>query len=205
LEKSVKNDTSKDTLLTRAGVYQLLARAFYPPEAGIAEKLWSQAISQWNQNETKIVNLVPVELRLEYNRLFVGPNALPCPPYESVYRRDRPEAERGMLMGPSVLDVKRRYSEAGLVINKDFSDLPDHVAVELEFMCFLCTKEESASSDVDADIWKARQEEFCKLHLNPWIGEFTDSVLKSTKSPFYRASALFLKEWIEEEGEAFRK
>jgi TorA maturation chaperone TorD len=36
-----------------------------------------------------------------------------------------------------------------------------------------------------------------------WIGEFSDRLLKNSKSPFYRALALFLKDWFEEEGDAF--
>ncbi len=145
-----------------------------------------------------------VELRLEYNRLFVGPGALACPPYESVYRRDRPESERGMLMGPSVIDVKHRYNEAGLQISKNFSDLPDHVAVELEFMCFLCAKEaEAAALGADKAIWRNRQAEFWKFHLNTWIGEFSDRLLKNAKSPFYKALGMFLKDWFEEEGVTF--
>ena len=187
----------------RAEMYQILATAFYPPVQGVAEKIWAEAISNWNP-DTGNIELNPLGLRLEYNRLFVGPGALACPPYESVYRRDRPESERGMLMGPSVIDVKNRYSEAGLQINKDFSDLPDHVAVELEFMCFLCAKEaEAASSGVDEEIWKRRQAEFWKFHLNTWIVEFSDRLSKNTKSPFYKASAMFLKEWFEEEGDSF--
>ena len=163
------------------------------------KRFWAKAISNWNSDAGSI-ELNPLELRLEYNRLFVGPGAPACPPYESVYRRDRPESERGMLMGPSVIDVKKRYSEAGLQINKDFSDLPDHVAVELEFMCFLCAKE--AEAGADEEIWKRRQTEFWKFHLNTWIGEFSDRLFKNTKSPFYKASVMFLKEWFEEEGDA---
>jgi putative dimethyl sulfoxide reductase chaperone len=190
----------------RAEIYQILATAFYPPVQGTAEKLWSLALSQWKPEGTVPPELDFTELRLEYNRLFVGPGALACPPYESVYRRDRPESERGMLMGPSAIDVKRRYSEAGLQFNKSFSDLPDHIAVELEFMCFLCAKEaEAAVSSAVETTLKTRQTEFWKIHLNPWIGEFSDRLLKNSRSPFYKASALFLNEWIEEEGTALNR
>jgi len=100
--------------------------------------------------------------------------------------------------------VKKRYSEAGLQISKSFSDLPDHVAVELEFMCYLCAKEADAvASSADEAIWRKREAEFWKFHLNMWIGEFSDRLLKNSKSPFYRALALFLKDWFEEEGDAF--
>ncbi|MGA2875292.1 MAG: molecular chaperone TorD family protein [Nitrososphaerales archaeon] len=202
--RAANSDEPRIIAKKRAEIYQILATAFYPPVEEIAERLWTHAISQWKPEEVKTVVLNPVELRLEYNRLFVGPGALACPPYESVYRRDRPESERGMLMGPSVIDVKKRYSEAGLQISKSFSDLPDHVAVELEFMCYLCAKEADAvASGADEAIWRKREAEFWKFHLNMWIGEFSDRLLKNSKSPFYRALALFLKDWFEEEGDAF--
>ena len=44
-------------------------------------------------------------------------------------------------MGPSTADVRHRYAEAGLVMPKNFTDLPDHIAVEMEFMHFLCAEE----------------------------------------------------------------
>lgn len=200
LEPSTISD-SNDHTERRASIYQILATAFYPPEKETSEHLWTNAISQWWQEKVDPVTLELIKLRLEYNRLFVGPRAPLCPPYESVYRRDRPASEYGMLMGPSVLDVKRRYAEAGLVISKNFDDLPDHVAVELEFMCFLCKKEvEFSSSEDNGVVWRERQSEFWKLHLKPWIGEFSDRLQKSTAFPFYKALATFLKDWIEEEG-----
>jgi TorA maturation chaperone TorD len=104
-------------------------------------------------------------------------------------------------MGPSTIDVKRRYNEAGLDIRKNFSDLPDHVSVELEFMSYLCDKEEKAGSDEDAELWRKRQGEFWKNHLDPWITEFSNKILQSSRSSYYSALALFLKDWIKEEGE----
>jgi TorA maturation chaperone TorD len=196
-----ENNSSGQELLTRAQVYKLLATGFYPPEAKISEKLWSDVISNWYQGSSTMTKLDPLEIRLEYNRLFVGPKAPPCPPYESVHRKDRRESERGMLMGPSVLDVKRRYSEAGLEISKNFSDLPDHIAVEFEFMSFLCNKEETAISVENADFWRAKQTEFWRIHLVPWVSEFSNLVQKNSKSPFYNALSSFLKEWIAEEEE----
>jgi putative dimethyl sulfoxide reductase chaperone len=188
----------------REEIYQILATSFYPPVKGVTDKLWKNAISKWNPEGGEAIELNPLDLRLEYNRLFVGPGTLACPPYESVYRRDRPESERGMLMSTSVIDVKKRYGEAGIGISGNFSDLLDHIAVELEFMCFLCAKEvEARTSGGDDDIWKRRQAEFWKFHLNPWIGEFSESLLKNAKSPFYKAAAALLKEWFEVEGEAF--
>lgn len=198
-----KNDSADPAARKRADLYRILSESFYPPKSEVAEKLWVLAISKWAADSSEKFEPNSVELRLEYNRLFVGPNALPCPPYESVYRKERVDSEIGMLMGPTVLDVKKRYNEAGLEIAKSFTDLPDHIAIELEFMCFLCTKEsESVASGADESIWRHRQEEFCKLHLEPWIEEFSSRVINNTRSAYYRAAAELLRDWIQEEGEA---
>lgn len=205
----MRQDFPEPTALQRSGLYKILASAFYPPQAGLWEEIWNNAISKWSSEQNKTgTELNLEEIRLEYNRLFVGPNALPCPPYESVYRRDRPASELGMLMGPSVLDVKKRYGEAGLQIAQNFPDLPDHVSVEMEFMSYLCSKEADAICSQEEDettTWRSRQAEFWRIHLEPWIPQFSKAVLSNSRSIFYRAAATFLKDWIEDEGEFFKQ
>ncbi len=202
-----QDSPESSTALQRSGLYKILAAAFYPPQVGLLEEIWNNAISKWSsdQNETEgELNLV--EIRLEYNRLFVGPNALPCPPYESVYRRDRAPSDLGMLMGPSVLDIKKRYGEAGLQISQNFPDLPDHVSVEMEFMSYLCAKEADVlSRHEDVTIWRGRQAEFWRIHLEPWIPQFSQAVLSNSRSNFYKVAAIFLKDWIQDEGEFFKE
>lgn len=182
-ELKVQNGSS------RAVTYKLLSLAFYKPS--------SDTMSLWKAIDDQTDESVQ-ELEQEYNRLFVGPGHVHCPPYESVYRRDRPEVEMGLVMGPSVIDVKRRYSEAGLVVSKDFKDLPDHIAVELEFMYFLCTNEARDVKEA-TEIWRERQSEFLVSHLLPWVSTFAEAVLINTTSPFYRAATNLLKEFLEDE------
>ena len=185
--------------LERAVLYQMLSIAFYPPKPE-AQEFWSKVLSKFADGEKS--GSIPVDyidLSVEYNRLFVGPGKLPCPPYESVYRTDRDAGEIGTLMGPSVWDVKNRYAEAGLEISKDFRDYPDHVAVELEFMHFLCSREATAALSEDKENWRRREKEFLEIHLKSWAGVFSDKVLKSTDSQFYKTAASFLKEHIDDE------
>jgi len=140
-----------------------------------------------------------MDLELEYNRLFVGPGRLPCPPYESVLRKDRPESETGLVMGPSTHDVIRRYREAGFSVDSSFKDLPDHVQVELMFMHLLCERE--VASPVDAEIWSTRRVEFVERHLLPWIPYFADAVEQKTRSPFYKSAARLLQVFINKEAQ----
>ena len=119
-------NVEEDIASLRASLYQMLSIAFYPPKSGVL-RFWNEALSNFVNEGTSgegAAPAVPLELRVEYNRLFVGPGKLPCPPYESVYRTDRVEGEIGTLMGPSALDVKNRYAEAGLEISKKLQGLP---------------------------------------------------------------------------------
>ena len=177
----------------------MLSIAFYPPREDKVLEFWDKVLSKFAEENEKesAKQLNALDLKIEYNRLFVGPNKLPCPPYESVYRTDREGGEMGTLMGPSAWDVKNRYAEAGLEISGGFNDYPDHVAVELEFMHFLCSKESFEKEKREE--WQRREKEFLELHIRFWAQVFSEKVLKSTDSPFYRTAAAFLKEHIDDE------
>ncbi len=196
----------------RANVYGILALAFSPPkkESGklyeailqAHQSLGANDRSIGNENSTQDLSVAP--LSKEYLRLFVGPGRVPCPPYESVHRQDRPILEKGLVMGPSTADVRHRYAEAGLVMPKNFTDLPDHIAVEMEFMHFLCAeelKDIGQGNSEESTRRKKMEQEFLKEHLEPWVERFADCVLKSTNSSFYRSAAELLKAFVKNESE----
>jgi putative dimethyl sulfoxide reductase chaperone len=195
---------NKEDSQARAAVYRVLALSFYPPTAE-TNQIW-HALNQLklgheeSKQPLKSNASFDVEaLSFEYNRLFVGPERLPCPPYESVHRKDRSELEMGMVLGPSVLDVKRRYAEAGLEISKTFKDLPDHIAVELEFMHYLCSKELETENPEVCEKLRRIQAEFFRLHLLPWASSFADKIADNTASPFYGKVAFLLMEFMNDE------
>jgi nitrate reductase assembly molybdenum cofactor insertion protein NarJ len=88
--------------------------------------------------------LEPATVQEQYVHIFMAnPHYAPCLPYESVYA----EAE-----GPSgwtAVELERVYAAAGLALASSLREAPDHAAVELEFMSFLCKQEACA--------WEARQ------------------------------------------------
>ena len=123
------------------------------------------------------------ELRVEYTRLFIGPAGPPCPPYESVYRDGEDDAEFGPVEGPSTVAVRRWYREFGVQPAPDHSDLPDHIATELEFAAAL------------ADEGRAdRLDQFLDEHLRVWTDEFLAVVEAETHTAFYAALARTTRE-----------
>lgn len=134
------------------------------------------------------------ELTVEYARLFVGPFELKAPPYGSVYldggRR---------VMGDSTMEVVRIYEKAGLAMDKDFKELPDHIAVELEFMYYLIYKEVEALEKLEKDKALALEEtrnHFFNRFLSLWVPSFCQKMKESTNNLFYIALADCLSTFI---------
>ena len=194
-----------NTVNFRVLKYKALSLCFFPPTQESKSLLnvldvfldSDESLNQDTKSTETPFDLAKLEY--EYNRLFVGPGRLKCPPYESVHRKDRPEFELGLVLGPSTNDVKKQYQESGLDISKSFRDLPDHIAVELEFMYYLCLNETKATDNYEADVWRERQRRFVHSHLSTWADTFANLVLPNTSSPLYRSGAKLLKEFIDEE------
>lgn len=116
------------------------------------------------------------EIEEEYVRLFlVKPIA---PPYESFYLD--PD---GQARGWMAVQIEREYRDAGLILSPDQKKLPDHVAVELEFMAFLCGQQAQALEEDATDeglTLKERQRTFMAQHLGRWFPRFARQVREAT-------------------------
>lgn len=191
----------------RGRMYGALSLAFYPPTP-IADRLQhdvallSGALAPSGSTKVEEPEAAPgFDLRgleSEYNRLFVGPGHVVSPPYESVYATAEREGEQGLVLGTVTLAVQARYREAGLALAEGFNDLPDHVAVELEFMKYMCDRE-AETAGAERTGWQIRQSAFINSHLGLWVPRFADSVVKNSVLPYYRAAARLLRGFVEEE------
>jgi TorA maturation chaperone TorD len=123
-------------------------------------------------------------LAVEYARLFVGPRRVLAPPYGSVWLE-----EGRRVMGDSTLDALQAYRNAGLRLEADFTELPDHVAVELEFLYYLTAAAlaaEAAGRAEEAAGRRAAREAFLDRHLRRWAPPFCARIAEGTGHPFYR-------------------
>ena len=140
----------------RGDCYKMLAVCFYPPERKILleEDLLGdlsaslgqacpEAQPRAEEMEKTIRQIGDEELAVDHARLFVGPFGLKAPPYGSLYLDGD-----GKVMGNSTMRVIQIYEEEGLEIDAEFTELPDHVAVELEFMYYLAHR---AAREFEAD------------------------------------------------------
>jgi TorA maturation chaperone TorD len=88
--------------------------------------------------------------------------------------------------------VQALYAEGGFEIDENFRELPDHVAVELEFLYLLIYEENEARRNGDAaalaKILDLRKR-FLATHLGRWVGPFTAAVATGAQCNFYRELA----------------
>lgn len=126
-------------------------------------------------------------LLVDYTRLFLGPPEALAKPYGSYWLGAEPA-----LMQESTLAVMELYREGGFEVDEEFMELPDHIAVELEFLYLLVFKQNEAAraglSDVRAD-WTKLQGMFLAEHLGKWVTPFAAAVSAGAQTPFYRELA----------------
>ena len=125
-------------------------------------------------------------LLVDYTRLFLGPIDALAKPYGSSWQPAEPAEDNPP---PAILAL---YSEGGFDIDDDFRELPDHVAVELEFMYLLTfnmNRAQAANKNEAADAIEALKQRFLAEHLGAWVNPFTAAVKGSAETVFYRELA----------------
>ncbi|GAB4178666.1 MAG: hypothetical protein Kow00108_14480 [Calditrichia bacterium] len=116
------------------------------------------------------------DFKLAYATLFLGPFKIMAPPYASFYLE--PDHK---LMGQVSDYVANSYAEAGLIPGTGPRELPDHVALEWEFIYFLLHQYFNTGDKK----WLQRKEQFIQNHMAHWIPMFADAVRKASVHPFY--------------------
>ena len=133
-------------------------------------------------------------LLVDYTRLFLGPVQALANPYGSSWLTTSAQTEEN----PS-LAVLELYSAGGFDLSDDFMDLPDHVAVELEFLYLLEFRRNEAGkaglADELPDI-KNLERQFLFNHLGAWIGAFAAAVKANAETTFYRELADITERFI---------
>ena len=195
-------NTTEQTVHSRIkeNCFRLLSACFYEPQKKLfleenlfgnlteyLKQVCPDAVRFSSNMESSIHNYTNEDLSVEYARLFVGPFELLAPPYGSVYLDDG-----GRVMGDSTMKVIEAYQKEGLSKNDDFKDLPDHIAVEMEFMSYLIFKEREALEKSDPDAAKEyadKREDFLNNSIRPWVPQFCSRIKQGTENGFYQSLA----------------
>jgi TorA maturation chaperone TorD len=126
----------------------------------------------------------PAALRRDYQRLFVGPNSLLAPPYESVYR----SVER-LLFDTATFEVRAEYLSSGLQAPGLNCEPDDHLGLEFSFLSLVCARALDALESANQALLDEAlgvQRRFLKEHLLCWGPECLGMVENSADTAFYR-------------------
>jgi TorA maturation chaperone TorD len=183
-----------ETSLARASLYNFLAAAFGDPPTA---DLLAAAVEMLPD-----LPLAPLyKLHMAYTRLLVGPGKGYAPPYASVYLHPAANS-KPQLWGPEAIKVEAIYRECGLEVAGSQPRLPDHLALELQFMQHLCAREANVIARGRADeagAWRDLQQVFLRDHLWPWLPRFVGRLSEVKAHSFYLALANFMLEFIRSE------
>jgi len=163
-----------------------LSGAFSDMDVELGEKFYSDPESE-----------VEEELALEFARLFIGPGPH-ISAHESIFAEIDGDA-RG-LWGKTTVAVKTFIETTGLDYDPEFTGIPDHVSVELEFMQKLSGWEADKWAQEDrqsAEYCQTVQRLFLERHLLRWLSQFCDAVMTQAEMPFYRSMAELTRNYME--------
>ncbi len=138
------------------------------------------------------------ELACEYSRLFIGPGKH-ISPHESVHHK-LDGGDWGKLWGASTVAVQNFIKSAGMAYLDDFKGVPDHIAVEFEFMKQLTFQEKEAHENNNEEqtiYFLSMEQKFLQEHIGTWVPQFCEKVLETVEHPFYKKIVLLTKEFIE--------
>ncbi len=206
------SDFDPDRASAREDLCRFLAACYYEPGPEFAEeKLFDSMLAAASRlhpeladHARKLAQAFAAQdlqaLLVDYTRLFMGPMEALAKPYGSSWLNA--PAPTGDNPPPAVLEL---YSEGGFEIDPEFMELPDHVAVELEFLYLLVFTENRAASVGDADALTATQslrQRFLAEHLGAWIEPFTAALADGAGTAFYRELALLTERFVRMESGA---
>lgn len=201
-----------ETANERSNIYGLLAIIFFKEPTGtilrqIRNPKFLEVLSDLeirleddflSRPEEKLIE----DLSIEYTRLFLGPGKH-ISPHESVHH-ERDDSDWGRLWGKATVEVKKFIEASGLEYKSEYSGLPDHISVELEFMHEVIKREAQAWKDKDRDgaLYCLKiEKKFIEEHLIKWIPFFCDKIITEGELSFYREMAKLTKKFIEFERE----
>ncbi|WP_296492422.1 molecular chaperone TorD family protein [Rhodoferax sp.] len=200
------SDYVPDEATARADLCRFLSACYYEPAPEFAEeKLFDSLLTAARQvhpdlteQARKLGEAFALQdlqtLLVDYTRLFIGPMHALAPPYGSTWLNTPAPAEGNP--PPAVLDL---YSEGGFDIDADFRELPDHVAVELEFLYLLTfniNRADAAADPAGSAATMALRGRFLHEHLGAWIGSFAAAVKAGADTVFYRELADFTEQYV---------
>lgn len=129
------------------------------------------------------------ELEFAFNRLFVGPDVVPAPPYASVYLDAEP-----LLMGKSTTAMRELLNSLGLTMAHS-GQPEDHLACELEVWLVLVRLLETAPVEAREDV-RAALDWLTRDHMARWLPPFLRLARAAAPPPALVEILYCLEHWL---------
>lgn len=163
--------------------------ADWPVESGQADvqsglRLMRDFCRGWNDEHLKAI-------KRDFQRLFIGPDRLPAPPWESVYRT----ADR-LIFEEQTLQVRQEYARMGFSAPTQYNEPEDHFGLELLFLVHLsglgiAALEQNSTEGMDYVLEGMRR--FLADHVMVWSPAFLADVIEHAQTDYYRGAALLAR------------
>lgn len=188
-----------DRVAAMADVSRLLAACYYEPAPEFTEERMFDSLAEAAGRidadlAARALQLKAAfeaesgqELLVDYTHLFLGPVGLLAVPYESAWL-----AKEGVSTADTTQALLDLFADGGFEVDPEFRDLPDHLAVELEFLYALLFRKAAALRDNDLSAThelNALRERLIAGHVDRWLPDFQTAVLEGAQCRFYRELA----------------
>ncbi len=188
-------------------ILKLMAVCFYEPETALLEEekvfqnlltlfegLCPEACASASDMHQALRSSSQEELQVAHAELFIGPFELKASPYGSTYLE-----KTRRVMGDSTMEVLKHYRKAGLQV--DIKQPPDHIAIELEFLSYLCARGAEALHNGDlekATEFQTEQKYFLATYVMPWMPDFVKNIRSGTENKFYLCLADCFEKFLQQ-------
>jgi putative dimethyl sulfoxide reductase chaperone len=195
-----------DKASARADLCLFLAACYYEPDPEFAEeRLFDSMLKVAVRIDPDLADLARKlgddfaaqdlqNLLVDYTKLFLGSPQPLVSPHASVWLSGAATSMQDSTM--VALDL---YDQAGFELDEEIRDVPDHVAVELEFLSLLTSRQSEAYRADLADIvrdWEQLERFFLQKHMGIWIGPFAAAVRAGAETAFYRSLAELTERFV---------
>ncbi len=190
-----------DEETARAEIYGLLAALYYaapsaellgnltlavteaPAPGAVLESSWSDLVAA-----ARATSLT--QIGTEYDDLFGGMGKPEVYLFGSHYLS-------GFLNEKPLAALRTDIAALGLARDEGMSETEDHVAYLCEVMRYLIAGDDVAVANL------TRQREFFAQHLQPWLPEMCNAIVRHPKAQFYGALAAFTRVFVDVESQGF--
>ncbi len=133
-------------------------------------------------------------LHWDYTRMFIGPDRLPAPLWESAYL-----SKERLLFQEQTLKVRQAYLKYQFLPRNFMQEADDHLGLELDFMYQLTLQARQVMNEGNIEKLQqifTDQKDFLENHLLQWVPELALKIRENAQSSFYPGIAKILKGFL---------